>query len=191
MRRWLGAALALTVLAGCAAGPDERGATGSAGAADTTTAAAAPPCEQLTGVTATGPEILPPLRLACLGPGPEVALDQLTGRPTLVNLWATWCLPCREEMPLLQDAFERYGEQVRFLGVDTQDAPDAAASFVTDLQIGYPQAVDPEGALLSELGVRGLPVTLGLDSDGRVVARVVGQLDAEELQQLMDSLLRQ
>ncbi|MCA0143838.1 TlpA disulfide reductase family protein [Blastococcus sp. LR1] len=154
-----------------------------------TTAAAAPPCETSTGVAAIGPEVLPPLTLACLGPGPEVALDQLTGRPTLVNLWATWCLPCREEMPLLQDAFERYGEQVRFLGVDTQDSPEAAASFVTDLQIGYAQVLDPDGALLTELGVRGLPVTLGLDADGRIVARVVGQLDAQELQQLIDTLL--
>ncbi len=149
----------------------------------------APPCEQLSGATASGPEVLPPLTLACLGPGPDVALDQLTGRPALVSLWATWCLPCREEIPLLQDAFERYGEQVRFLGVDTQDSPEAAASFVTDLQIGYPLVLDPDGALLTELGVRGLPVTLGLGADGRIAARVVGQLDAPELQQLINTLL--
>jgi thiol-disulfide isomerase/thioredoxin len=60
------------------------------------------------------------------------------------------CLPCREEMRLLQDAFERYGDQVRFLGVDTQDRPGAAASFVTDLQIAYPHVLHPDGALLSE-----------------------------------------
>ena len=139
--------------------------------------------------TTTSAEVLPPLTLGGLGSGPDVALDRLTGRPALVNLWATWCLPCREEMRLLQDAFERYGDQGRFLGVDTQDRSGAAASFVTDLQIEYPHVLDPDGALLSERGVRGLPVTLGLDEEGRIAARVVGQLDARELQQLIDTLL--
>ena len=105
-----------------------------------------------------------------------------------MNLWATWCLPCREEMPLLQDAFVRYGQQVRFLGVDTQDRPEAASSFVADFRIGYTHVLDPDGELLQELDVRGLPVTLAIDGDGRIVDRVVGQLDAQELQQLMETL---
>ncbi|SDY85553.1 Thiol-disulfide isomerase or thioredoxin [Modestobacter sp. DSM 44400] len=106
-----------------------------------------------------------------------------------MNLWATWCGPCREEMPLLQDAYVQYGEQVRFLGVDTQDDPEAAGSFLADLDIGYPHVVDPSGQLLRELGVRGLPVTLVLDQTGRVKARSIGQLTADELQQLLGSVL--
>ena len=107
----------------------------------------------------------------------------------MVNLWATWCGPCREEMPLLQDAFARHGEQMRFLGVDVQDDPAGAAAFVDDLGVGYSHVVDPDGRLLAALGVRGLPVTLAVDADGQVVARSVGQLDAAELQALIDQLL--
>ncbi|WP_346620005.1 TlpA disulfide reductase family protein [Blastococcus montanus] len=119
-----------------------------------------------------------------------MALDRLTGRPTLVNLWATWCGPCREEMPLLQEAYAHHGEQVRFLGVDVQDAPDAARWFLDEHGVDYPHAVDADGELLRLLGVRGLPVTLALDADGRVVDRVVGQLTSAELQRLIDALLR-
>ena len=188
-RPYLGGLFALALLAGCAAGAsDEIGSTPGAGRA-VTSAATAPRCEELPeeAVTASD-DALPALTLACLGPGPDVALDRLTGRPTLLNLWATWCLPCREEMPLLQDAFVRYGQEVRFLGVDTQDSPEGAASFVSDLGIGYPHVLDPDGELLSTLGVRGLPVTLAIYESGRIVARSVGELDAQELQQLIETL---
>jgi cytochrome c biogenesis protein CcmG/thiol:disulfide interchange protein DsbE len=190
--RHLGAPLAALLLAGCATGPGADSPAASPGSAETTAAGitGVPACEQLPATTAaSGNEALPRLTLACLGPGPEVSLARLTGRPTLVNLWATWCGPCREEMPLLQDAFTRHGEQIRFLGVDVQDDPTGAAAFVADLGVGYPHVVDRDGRLLSALGVRGLPVTLAVDADGRVVARSVGQVDAGELQALIDQLL--
>ncbi|WP_254781918.1 TlpA disulfide reductase family protein [Modestobacter sp. DSM 44400] len=186
----IGLAATLALLAGCAAGaPEARDSRPS----DTPVGppiATVPPCEDLPDdSTSPDADALPSLTLSCLGPGPAVSLDQLTGRPTLVNLWATWCGPCREEMPLLQDAYVQYGEQVRFLGVDTQDDPEAAGSFLADLDIGYPHVVDPSGQLLRELGVRGLPVTLVLDQTGRVKARSIGQLTADELQQLLGSVL--
>ena len=190
MRRWpMGALLALAALAGCTTGTADGAAARPNTATDSASVATAPRCEVLPDhLVPSGPEALPPLTLDCLGPGPDVSLAQLTGPPTLVNLWATWCLPCREEMPLLQDAFAQYGEQVGFLGVDTQDSPEAAASFVADLQIEYPHVLDPEGELLAALGVRGLPVTLAVDRNGLIVARSVGQLDPEKLQQLVEML---
>ena len=182
-----GGLLVAALLAGCATGqssdPPREPAVGGV-------APAAPACEQLPEQpAAAGPDGLPALTLPCLGPGPDVALDRLTGRPTLVNLWATWCGPCREEMPLLQAAHDRHGEQVRFLGVDVQDDPEAARWFLDELGVGYPHAVDTDGELLRDLGARGLPVTLAVDADGRVIERVMGQLTAEELQRLMDTLL--
>ena len=188
-RPHLGGLLALALLTGCATGtPDEISST-TAADRTVTPAATAPRCEELPDeVVTASDDALPALTLACLGPGPDVSLDRLTGRPTLLNLWATWCLPCREEMPLLQEAFVRYGQDVRFLGVDTQDSPEGAASLVSDLGIGYPQVLDPDGELLSALGVRGLPVTLAIDESGRIVARSVGELDAQELQQLVETL---
>jgi cytochrome c biogenesis protein CcmG/thiol:disulfide interchange protein DsbE len=186
--RILGGLLAATLLAGCATG-----ATEATSAPSTEAAAAVPPapaCEHLPEQPArAGADLLPALTLPCLGPGPAVSLDRLTGRPTLVNLWATWCGPCREEMPLLQEAYVRHGGQVRFLGVDTQDDAESARSFIADMGIGYPHAVDADGQLLRELGVRGLPVTLVLDVHGRVVARSVGQLTPQELEDLIDTVL--
>lgn len=185
--RLLGGLLAAALLAGCA--PDAPRATQvEATAADE--APPAPACEELPDdPVSTGAGALPPLTLSCLGPGPDVSLNRLTGRPTLVNLWATWCGPCREEMPFLQEAYARHGQQVRFLGVDTQDDPQAARWFLADLDIGYPHVVDPDGELLRGLGVRGLPVTLALDEDGQVVGRSVGQLTPEELEDLITMLL--
>ena len=184
--RLLGGLMAAALLAGCAAD------VASAPVADTAVDAAppAPACEESPERPARpSADVLPPLTLSCLGPGPAVSLDRLTGRPTLVNLWATWCGPCREEMPLLQEAYVRHGEHVRFLGVDIQDDPEAARWFLAELDIGYPHAIDPDGELLRELGVRGLPVTLALDDEGRVVSRSVGQLTAEALEDLIQASL--
>lgn len=185
--RVLGGLLAFGLLAGCTSGAatvEDPGASPSPRALPVTTA---PSCEELPeGPVAADGEALPALTLPCLGPGPEVSLDRLTGRPTLVNLWATWCLPCREEMPLLQEAYSRHGQDVRFLGIDTQDQPEAAAAFLNDLGIGYPHAVDADAELLRELAVRGLPVTLAVDEEGRIVDRHVGQLTPEDIQRLID-----
>ncbi len=126
---------------------------------------------------------LPSLSLPCLTGGPDVNLSRLGG-PVIVNLWATWCTPCREEMPALQDTFERYGNQVRFVGVDTKDDPHSAAAFLADVGVTYPQLVDPDGQLLADLRIPGLPVTVALDADGRVIKRHVGPLTRESLRAL-------
>jgi cytochrome c biogenesis protein CcmG/thiol:disulfide interchange protein DsbE len=188
--RVAGGLLAAVLLAGCAPGSTAVGDSSASPERGALPVDTAPPCEELPErPVASGVEALPALTFPCLGPGPEVSLDRLTGRPTLVNLWATWCGPCREEMPLLQEAYARHGQDVRFLGVDTQDDPEAATAFLNDLGIGYPHAVDADAELLRELGVRGLPVTLAVDQEGRVVDRRVGQLTREELQELIDTLL--
>ena len=150
--------------------------------------ASAVSCDGLVTSTASKGGELPGLRLPCLGAGPDVTLADLTGRPTLINLWASWCAPCREEMPLLEEAFERQGEEIRFLGVVTRDDAETAIELAADLGIGYPHAVDPEGALLDSLGVPGLPVTLAVDADGRVLRTQIGQLTRRELTSLVQDL---
>ena len=132
---------------------------------------------------------LPPLELSCLTPGPSIDLAALSGRPVLVNLWASWCGPCREEMSALQAAHEQYGEQVQFLGVDSKDTTEAGAAFLDDIGVTYPQVVDPEGELLNHLGVPGLPVTVLLDDEGRIAATHVGQLDSESIEELLDNVV--
>ena len=148
------------------------------------------PCPQSTASgtpESSDEERLASLELLCLGPGaPSVNLAQPTGRPILVNLWATWCGPCRDEMPELQAAYERHRGQVFFLGVDTRDDPQGAVDFLTEVGVTYPQVVDWDGDLLAHLRIPGLPVTVILDAQGKIIAKHVGPLDAETIEGLID-----
>lgn len=131
---------------------------------------------------------LPAMELPCLGTGASVVDPAAPpGRPTLVNLWATWCGPCRKEMPALQEAYGTRAGEVLFLGVDTRDDPRRAVDFLGELGVTYPQVVDGDGELLDGLGIRGLPVTVMLDADGIIVDRHVGPIDREGI----DDLIRQ
>lgn len=76
----------------------------------------------------------------------------------------------------------------QFVGINTQDRPEAAADFLARTGVTYPQLVDVDGLVLADTRVPGLPVTLALDADGRVVDRVVGEISGEELATLLDSL---
>lgn len=140
------------------------------------------------GATVGGAAGVPALRLPCLVGGQDVALQDLGGRPVLVNLWASWCAPCREEMPLLQAAYERDGDRIGFLGVDTQDTRPAAVSLLSALGVTYAQVVDEDRALMTALAAPGLPITLAVAADGRVVDRQIGALSAVRLQELVTRL---
>lgn len=110
---------------------------------------------------------LPALRLPCLGNGPDVTLSSLTGRPTLVNLWASWCAPCREEMPLLQQAFAEHGQDIRFLGVATRDEPAVAADFAAATGVTYPSVVDVDTARIVGRQIAELASLVQLLKDSR------------------------
>jgi thiol-disulfide isomerase/thioredoxin len=94
----------------------------------------------------------------------------LRGHPVVVNQWASWCGPCREEFPWLQKASARYGKRVAFLGVDSQDSNDAAGTFLGEFPLPYPSYTDPDqkiGQLLK--AARGLPDTSFYSPSGRLV----------------------
>lgn len=112
------------------------------------------------GEAVRGEDALPVLTLPCMIPGQDVTLDDLGDGPVLVNLWASWCAPCREEMPMLQRAYEREGGRIGFLGVVTEDAPSAPAFLLGDLDVTYAHVVDRDKELLTELAAPGLAVTL-------------------------------
>lgn len=124
--------------------------------------------------------------LPCLtGPG-VLDVDHLGGRPTLVNLWASWCSVCRKEMPVLEAAYRSHNGNIQFVGVDTLDETGPAADFLEQTGADYPQLYDQQGELLKYSRIPGLPVTLLLDADGKEIARHVGELNAEDLQKLLD-----
>jgi cytochrome c biogenesis protein CcmG/thiol:disulfide interchange protein DsbE len=110
---------------------------------------------------------------ALLGGGTEAfdsRLAQLRGYPVVVNQWASWCGPCREEFPWFQRLSARYGKQVAFLGVDSQDSDDAAGTFLGEFPLPYPSYSDPEQAIGRRLeAARGLPDTSFFDTGGNLV----------------------
>jgi len=105
----------------------------------------------------------------------EKRIAALRGYPVVANVWASWCNPCRVEFPALQDLSARYGKRVAFLGVNSQDAEDAAATFLRDNPVPYPSFNDPDESIHDSIGARGLPATAFYDRDGELVFVKQGQ----------------
>jgi thiol-disulfide isomerase/thioredoxin len=110
---------------------------------------------------------LPPLTLECLGGGPDTVLSDVSG-PAVVNLWASWCTPCRKELPLLAELDRTAGDRLTVLGVDYQDPdPEAALDLLERAGATYPQLADTGGSLADQLRIRAMPGTVYVDADGR------------------------
>ena len=112
------------------------------------------------------------------------------GRPVVVNVWASWCGPCRVEAPLLDGAAEDYGEAVQFLGVAARDDRKGAEAFLRQFDVSYPNLLDTTGSIQRFLAVRGLPTTYVFDGRGRLVRSVVGAIDEQTLAANVDEALR-
>lgn len=133
--------------------------------------------------TARGP--LPEVTLAGFAGRPDIALTIFRCRPLVVNLWATWCAPCVEEMPAFQQVAAAARGKVAFLGVNVADDPDAASAFVAKLGITYDLATDPRQDFFHRIAAYGMPTTLLVDPQGTVVYRHTGPLDAPALRRLL------
>ena len=100
----------------------------------------------------------------------EARLAELRGYPAVVNVWASWCGPCRFEFPTLQKLSARYGKKVAFLGINSEDSDDAAETFLGEDPVPYPSYTDPDKKLAESLGVHiGFPDTAFYDKRGRLV----------------------
>ena len=86
----------------------------------------------------------------------------------MVNLWGSWCAPCRDELPILQQFADAAGDRVRVLGVISKDGLPQAASFAGDAKVTFPSAVDGDGRLMAAAGLNALPVTYFLDAGGGI-----------------------
>ncbi len=123
--------------------------------------------------------------------GGTLDLAEYAGRVVVLNNWASWCAPCREEIPILVDAARRRGGEVAFVGLNVSDEQAAATAFAGETGMDYPSIVDPKGALLGTIpGVpaKSLPSTVFIDAQGRVAARVIGEITAPELDSILDDL---
>ncbi len=99
----------------------------------------------------------------------------------VVNVWASWCGPCRVEAPLLQRAAQRYRGDVVFLGVDSKDQVRPAREFLDRYGITYPNVVDERGEIRRALAMRGFPTTYIFDRQGRLSAKVFGGISEQTL----------
>jgi cytochrome c biogenesis protein CcmG/thiol:disulfide interchange protein DsbE len=123
--------------------------------------------------------------------GPTVSLEALRGRVVVINFWASWCYPaCYEEAPALERGWQAYRERgVIFVGVDIQDKPEAAAKFIRDFGLTFPNAPDPRGAVSVDYGVYGVPETFFIDRQGRIRAKHVGAVTDQALREQLERLL--
>ncbi len=148
--------------------------------------------DELTVNDVTEPERVPS-RDSVLEDGgwPEVAAwvrrENAHGRPVLVNIFASWCDPCRREIPMLLHAADAHPD-IAFLGVDHLDQRDLGQKFVDDLGITFPTIYDVAGDVAAAVHGRGMPTTVVFDADGVLVGHQTGELTDSSLQQLLDKV---
>lgn len=143
-------------------------------------------CPKSSSTVAARSDGLPDLVLECLGGDSTVRLAGLRGKPMVINLWAQWCPPCREESPYLRQYQKAAKGKVMLLGINyTDPRPELAVEFASLVGWKFPQLADQDARLAALMRVPGLPTTLLVDADGKVVHTIAGKLQSsDELVQL-------
>ncbi len=176
----------VALLAGCTAGPTGAGAGAGAATQDVTGAdTTLQPCPAQPPAAAAGAQLLPDLTFECIGGG-SLDLGRARGVPTVLNLWGSWCGPCREELPVVQQLADAGGEQLSVIGVVSKDSLTAADAFAADAGVTFPSALDMQGDLMAGQGLNVLPVSYFLDADGGLAYTQIGPVaDLEQFRQLV------
>ena len=131
----------------------------------------------------------PPINMPLYGGGSMAAADY-AGKPAVVNFWASWCGPCRQEAPIFERLSREYGERgVMFIGVNIQDAESDAEAYLREYDITYPNGNDDDGSISIDYGVIGIPVTFFVSRDGTVQRRWAGVMRETQLRQWIDELV--
>lgn len=128
---------------------------------------------------------------ALIPPPASVALPPGTARPLFIDVWASWCVPCREEAPLLSRLATTYRGEIDFRGVDVEDRRGTARAFVERYRLNFPHLFDPKGRTAATLRFFGLPTAYLVDRHGRVAAVLIGKQPEETFRRLLETLRRQ
>ncbi len=131
----------------------------------------------------------PPLSMPLYSGGGITAADY-AGKPVVVNFWASWCGPCRQEAPIFERLSQEYGERgVLFIGVNIQDSEADAEAYLSEYDITYPNGIDEDGRISVDYGVIGIPVTFFINRDGVVQRRWAGVMRETQLREWIDDLV--
>lgn len=131
----------------------------------------------------------PAFTVGALDGGGQISLDQYQGKVVVLNFWASWCIPCKEENPALTEVWERYrGSDVVLLGVLFHDSTDAAREYTARLGNTWPTAVDESGQVAISYGVFGPPETYFIGRDGIIAGRHIGPIDSRTLITAIETL---
>ena len=172
-------AASVLVLAGCSGGPTaEGGFVGGDGSLTMLPIAERKPAPQITG--------------ELLGGG-HFDSASLQGTVVVYNVWGSWCAPCRKEAPALEAAAQATADKARFVGINTRDlSPEPAQAFTRAFGVTFPSVYDPDGRELlkfgSQLPPSAIPSTIVVDAEGRVAARVLGEVTEATLRGLVDDV---
>jgi cytochrome c biogenesis protein CcmG/thiol:disulfide interchange protein DsbE len=124
----------------------------------------------------------PPFALKVVSSDDTVDIARLRGKPVVLNFWATWCVPCYQEHPVLVQNARLIGQDVQFIGVVFNDTEDKINAFLRERGSAYPTLLDQQGKTAIEYGVGGVPETYFINRKGVIVAKFVGPMTTEVLQ---------
>ncbi len=112
----------------------------------------------------------------------RIELADYRGRPVVLNFWASWCVPCRREMPHLEEVHREQGERVAFIGINHQDGRSPALDLLAQTGVTYPSGHDPEGKVAPAYRLLGMPSTVFISPSGKVVAVRTGEMSRPQLE---------
>jgi cytochrome c biogenesis protein CcmG/thiol:disulfide interchange protein DsbE len=133
--------------------------------------------------------VAPRFALRAVGTGEVIDIESLRGKPVVLNFWATWCMPCHAEHPILQQAARALGPDVQFVGVVFGDTEENIQAFIRERGEAYPTLLDDKGKTSIAYGVGGVPETFFIDRSGKIVAKYEGPLSFEMLQTYVRKVL--
>lgn len=139
-------------------------------------------------VASSAGETLPDVDLTDLNSGETSSLASISG-PAVVNLWATWCAPCRAEIPAFEEVHRERGADIRFVGVNVGEDLADAQGFVDVVGATYDQFADLDGDVATALRATAMPVTIVIDAEGSITTRHLGPLDQDGLNDAIDEAL--
>ncbi len=142
------------------------------------------------GEVSVQPRAAPAFTLKLLD-GEVLAADDLKGKLVMVDFWASWCPPCRQEAPVLAQVYQEYRSRgVEFVGIAIWDDEGQARNYVKRYGITYPNGLDERGTIAIDYGVTGIPEKYFITPAGQVVRKFIGPMEADRLRQVLDGLLK-